>query len=53
MSHRESMRDEQVKVFRMIRPLDPGSGARAVSSYRREQEVAAASQVGEPSPPSG
>jgi glucose-6-phosphate 1-dehydrogenase len=46
MSHRESMRDEQVKVFRMIRPLDPASLVRGqYRGYRREQGVAAASQV--------
>jgi glucose-6-phosphate 1-dehydrogenase len=46
MSHRESMRDEQVKVFRMTRPLDPASLVRGqYRGYRREQGVAAASQV--------
>jgi glucose-6-phosphate 1-dehydrogenase len=46
MSHRESIRDEQVKVFRMIRPLDPTNLVRGqYRGYRREDGVAAASQV--------
>ena len=46
MSHRESIRDEQVKVFRMIRPLDPASLVRGqYRGYRREEGVAPASQV--------
>jgi glucose-6-phosphate 1-dehydrogenase len=46
ISHRESIRDEQVKVFRMIRPLDPGNLVRGqYRGYRREEGVAAASQV--------
>ena len=46
MSHRESIRDEQVKVFRMIRPLDPANLVRGqYRGYRREEGVAAASQV--------
>jgi glucose-6-phosphate 1-dehydrogenase len=46
MSYPESIRDEQVKVFRMIRPLDPGSLVRGqYRGYRREEGVAAASQV--------
>jgi glucose-6-phosphate 1-dehydrogenase len=46
MSHRESIRDEQVKVFRMIRPLDPTSLVRGqYRGYRREDGVAPASQV--------
>ncbi len=46
ISHRESIRDEQVKVFRMIRPLDPGSLVRGqFRGYRREEGVAPASQV--------
>jgi glucose-6-phosphate 1-dehydrogenase len=46
MSHPESIRDEQVKVFRMIRPLDPANLVRGqYRGYRREEGVAAASQV--------
>jgi glucose-6-phosphate 1-dehydrogenase len=46
MSHPESIRDEQVKVFRMIRPLDPANLVRGqYRSYRREEGVAPASQV--------
>jgi glucose-6-phosphate 1-dehydrogenase len=46
MSHPESIRDEQVKVFRMIRPLDPGALVRGqFRGYRREEGVAPASQV--------
>ena len=46
LSHRESIRDEQVKVFRMIRPLDPANLVRGqYRGYRREDGVAAASQV--------
>ncbi len=46
ISHRESIRDEQVKVFRMIRPLDPGNLVRGqYRGYRREEGVAPASQV--------
>jgi glucose-6-phosphate 1-dehydrogenase len=46
MSYSESVRDEQVKVFRMIRPLDPASLVRGqYRGYRREEGVAAASQV--------
>jgi glucose-6-phosphate 1-dehydrogenase len=46
MSHRESIRDEQVKVFRMIRPLDPNTVVRGqYRGYRREDGVAPASQV--------
>ena len=46
MSYPESIRDEQVKVFRMIRPLDPASLVRGqYRGYRREEGVAAASQV--------
>jgi len=46
MSHPESIRDEQVKVFRMIRPLDPSALVRGqFRGYRREEGVAPASQV--------
>jgi glucose-6-phosphate 1-dehydrogenase len=46
LAHRESVRDEQVKVFRMIRPLDPNNLVRGqYRGYRREDGVAAASQV--------
>jgi len=46
MSHRESIRDEQVKVFRMIRPLEPNHLVRGqYRGYRREQGVSAASQM--------
>jgi glucose-6-phosphate 1-dehydrogenase len=46
MSHPESVRDEQVKVFRMIRPLDPSDLVRGqYRGYRREEGVAPASQV--------
>jgi glucose-6-phosphate 1-dehydrogenase len=46
MSYPESIRDEQVKVFRMIRPLDPVSLVRGqYRGYRREEGVAPASQV--------
>jgi glucose-6-phosphate 1-dehydrogenase len=46
MSHRESIRDEQVKVFRVIRPLDPANLVRGqYKGYRREEGVAPASQV--------
>jgi glucose-6-phosphate 1-dehydrogenase len=46
MSYPESIRDEQVKVFRMIRPLDPASLVRGqYRGYRREDGVAPASQV--------
>jgi glucose-6-phosphate 1-dehydrogenase len=46
MSHRESIRDEQVKVFRVIRPLDPANLVRGqYRGYRREEGVAPASQV--------
>ena len=42
----ESIRDEQVKVFRTIPPLDPASLVRGqYRGYRREEGVAAASQV--------
>jgi glucose-6-phosphate 1-dehydrogenase len=42
----EPIRDEQVKVFRMIRPLDPANLVRGqYRGYRREEGVAAASQV--------
>jgi glucose-6-phosphate 1-dehydrogenase len=46
MSYRESIHDEQVKVFRMIRPLDPASLVRGqYRGYRREDGVSPASQV--------
>jgi glucose-6-phosphate 1-dehydrogenase len=46
MSHPESIRDEQVKVFRMIRPLDPSSLVRGqYRGYRREEGVLPASHV--------
>jgi glucose-6-phosphate 1-dehydrogenase len=42
----ESIRDEQVKVFRMIRPLSPGDLVRGqFRGYRREQGVAPDSTV--------
>ncbi len=42
----ESVRDEQVKVFRTIPPLDPASLVRGqYRGYRREEGVAPASQV--------
>jgi glucose-6-phosphate 1-dehydrogenase len=42
----ESLRDEQVKVFRAIRPLDPSDLVRGqFVGYRREEGVAANSQV--------
>ena len=42
----ESIRDEQVKVFRTIPPLDPASLVRGqFRGYRREEGVAPASQV--------
>jgi glucose-6-phosphate 1-dehydrogenase len=46
MSYRESVRDEQVKVFRMIRPLEPASLVRGqYRGYRREEGVSPSSQV--------
>ena len=46
MAYPESIRDEQVKVFRVIRPLDPASLVRGqYRGYRREEGVAPASQV--------
>jgi glucose-6-phosphate 1-dehydrogenase len=46
MSYPESIRDEQVKVFRVIRPLDRASLVRGqYRGYRREEGVAPASQV--------
>jgi glucose-6-phosphate 1-dehydrogenase len=42
----ESIRDEQVKVLRMIRPLDPANLVRGqFSGYRQEANVAADSRV--------
>jgi glucose-6-phosphate 1-dehydrogenase len=44
--YHESIRDEQVKVFRMIPPLDPAHLVRGqFGGYRREPEVAPDSQV--------
>ena len=46
MSHPEAIRDEQVKVFRMLRPLDPNNLVRGqFRGYRREAGVAPTSQV--------
>jgi glucose-6-phosphate 1-dehydrogenase len=46
MSHPEAIRDEQVKVFRMIRPLDPNSLVRGqFRGYRREAGVSPTSHV--------
>ena len=46
MTYPESIRDEQVKVFRMIRPLDPANLVRGqYRGYRREEGVAPDSQV--------
>jgi glucose-6-phosphate 1-dehydrogenase len=46
LSYPESVRDEQVKVFRMIRPLDPANLVRGqYRGYRREPGVAPTSQV--------
>ena len=46
MSYDESIHDEQVKVFRMIRPLDPASLVRGqYRGYRSEIGVAPDSQV--------
>ncbi len=45
-TYHESIRDEQVKVFRMIRPLDPDHLVRGqFKGYRKERGVAPASQV--------
>jgi glucose-6-phosphate 1-dehydrogenase len=45
-TYQESIRDEQVKVFRSIRPLDPDDLVRGqFVGYRREQGVAAESKV--------
>ena len=45
-TYHEAIRDEQVKVFRAIRPLDPGNLVRGqFGGYRKEQGVAADSQV--------
>jgi glucose-6-phosphate 1-dehydrogenase len=46
MSHPEAIRDEQVKVFRMIRPLDPNNLVRGqLRGYRREAGVSPTSHV--------
>ena len=46
MAYPEAIRDEQVKVFRTIRPLDPASLVRGqFRGYRREEGVAPDSQV--------
>ena len=46
MSHPEAIRDEQVKVFRMLRPLDPNDLVRGqFRGYRREAGVAPTSHV--------
>ncbi len=45
-TYTESIRDEQVKVFRQIRPLDPADLVRGqFTGYRKEAGVAADSQV--------
>jgi len=45
-TYAESIRDEQVKVFRMIRPLSPDDLVRGqFEGYRREEGVAAESRV--------
>lgn len=45
-SYAESLRDEQVKVFRAIRPLDPADVVRGqFAGYRREPGVAPESNV--------
>jgi glucose-6-phosphate 1-dehydrogenase len=45
-TYHESIRDEQVKVFRMIRPLDPAHLVRGqFRDYRKERGVAADSKV--------
>ena len=45
-TYHEAIRDEQVKVFRAIRPLDPDNLVRGqFQGYRKEQGVAADSQV--------
>ncbi len=45
-TYHESIRDEQVKVFRTIRPLDPESTVRGqFRGYRQEPGVAASSDV--------
>jgi glucose-6-phosphate 1-dehydrogenase len=45
-TYQESIRDEQVKVFRSIRPLDPGDLVRGqFIGYRKEQGVAVESKV--------
>ena len=46
MSHPEAIRDEQVKVFRMLRPLDPNNLVRGqFRGFRREAGVAPTSHV--------
>jgi len=45
-TYQESIRDEQVKVFRSIRPLDPDDLVRGqFTGYRKEEGVAADSKV--------
>jgi glucose-6-phosphate 1-dehydrogenase len=45
-TYAESLRDEQVKVFRAIRPLEPADLVRGqFVGYRREEEVASDSRV--------
>jgi len=45
-TYHEAIRDEQVKVFRAIRPLEPASLVRGqFRGYRKEQGVASDSQV--------
>jgi glucose-6-phosphate 1-dehydrogenase len=45
-TYHEAIRDEQVKVFRAIRPLEPDNLVRGqFQGYRKEQGVAADSQV--------
>jgi glucose-6-phosphate 1-dehydrogenase len=46
LSYAESIRDEQVKVFRMVRPLDPANLVRGqFAGYRSEPGVAPDSRV--------
>ncbi|MSQ93393.1 MAG: glucose-6-phosphate dehydrogenase [Gemmataceae bacterium] len=45
-TYADSLRDEQVKVFRMIRPLNPDNLVRGqFKGYRREKDVHPSSQV--------
>ncbi|MFI5310473.1 MAG: glucose-6-phosphate dehydrogenase, partial [Gemmatimonadales bacterium] len=46
LTYHESLRDEQAKVFRMIRPLDPADLVRGqFAGYRSEEGVASGSTV--------